>query len=118
MSPSHPLPLLAEASLHTDLSLFICLQLLIALKAVDVGYGLVYHHLDKVYLHSILFNSEKRRLAFERDTSNKERETTLGSPIRRVSFLGIGVGAGLIITTFTVCQSPVSLSSSAFVGLV
>ncbi|KAF7343316.1 MFS transporter [Mycena venus] len=84
---------------------------LIALKAVDVVYGMLYHVLDVRYFGSILRMSEAEKL---RDVQRRESEPgsvakqyPLRRPVKLWTGLGLVVMFALVVTTWVVYLVPV-----------
>jgi hypothetical protein len=74
---------------------------LIALKAVDIFFGIGYDYVDRKYLGRVLFYSERRRAQDELETTAEERSQGLRSPIKSVTWLGIAVLGAMIATSYT-----------------
>ncbi|KAJ6588645.1 major facilitator superfamily domain-containing protein [Mycena capillaripes] len=77
---------------------------LIALKSVDVFYGMLYHILDGRYFGGVLRMSEAEKL---RDVQRQEQEGSAGAreyplkrPVRLWTVLGLGVMFALVVTAW------------------
>ncbi|GAC93927.1 hypothetical protein PHSY_001495 [Pseudozyma hubeiensis SY62] len=73
---------------------------LIALKAIDVVYGLLYHVIDKRYFGGVLKLNE-RQLKHKRETeSEQERQEALRKPIKNWTAAGCGLLIAIVVTGY------------------
>lgn len=72
---------------------------IIAVKALDVLFGLGYHFFDLKYLNGILYATEKERIA-RSEEDQLLRHQGLRRPIRGVTSVSLGVVAAMIITAW------------------
>ncbi|KAJ7626070.1 major facilitator superfamily domain-containing protein [Roridomyces roridus] len=86
------------------------IYLLIALKAIDVVYGMVYHVLDARYFGGVLRMSERERLVAARRDDGQEKAKLEGGqekkngklrkPVRMWTMFGVGVMCTLTVTAW------------------
>ncbi|GAA5993852.1 hypothetical protein JCM5350_004396 [Sporobolomyces pararoseus] len=69
---------------------------IIAVKGLDVLYGLGYHYFDMKYLNGILHATEKERVEREEEDSVL-RNQGLRKPIKEVTYVSLGVVGSMII---------------------
>uniref|UniRef100_A0A0W0FWP8 Lysosomal dipeptide transporter MFSD1 n=1 Tax=Moniliophthora roreri TaxID=221103 RepID=A0A0W0FWP8_MONRR len=74
--------------------------LLIALKGVDVIYGLFYDRLDKWQFGSVLRMNEARRVAKEKEDSS-DLQRPLKRPQKIFTYIGIGLLGSMIVVAWT-----------------
>jgi len=82
------------------------LYFLIALKAVDIGYGMLYHIIDTRYFGGVLKRNEaqqrqaeeEERLAGASEELNQRRK--LRGPVRLLTLLGIGTLGAMIVVAW------------------
>lgn len=73
---------------------------LIALKSVDVLFGLAYDRLDKRYFNSVLSLSERARVKKESQQTEEEKMSGLMKAKKGWTIAGLTVGAALVITAY------------------
>lgn len=76
--------------------------LLIALKAVDVVFGLVYHRLDQSYLGGMLKLNERQRIEKEARESAHSRSHGLRKPITQCTIAGCILLLATIVTSYVI----------------
>ncbi|KAK7040120.1 hypothetical protein VNI00_009925 [Paramarasmius palmivorus] len=74
--------------------------MLIALKAVDVFYGLIYDRLDRWQFGSVLRMNEAQRIAKENEAS-EDLQRPFKRPQKTVTRIGIGLLASMIVVAWT-----------------
>ncbi|PWZ00851.1 LOW QUALITY PROTEIN: MFS general substrate transporter [Testicularia cyperi] len=75
---------------------------LIALKSVDVLFGLGYHMLDKRYFGGFLLLNEKQRINKEAEETEKHRMEGLRKPIRSWTLAGCCLLSAMVVTSYVV----------------
>jgi hypothetical protein len=73
---------------------------LIALKAVDILFGCFYHYIDRRYLSSILFLSERKRIEQEKQQGEGHEKQGLLAAKKFWTIAGMTVGCALISTAY------------------
>lgn len=70
---------------------------LIALKAVDVVYGFMYHFIDRKYFAGVLWMNERQRVQKEEEGELEEGKWPLRKDQKVTTYLGVGLLGVMII---------------------